>query len=108
MEWGGLEKDTALDVFDVLRTDEDALESIFSVQVIYWRRSDTHDSVQNSRPALVLVFLHGLEEHFFVFGDRHLLVDKKLVAGLVVWLEGKAFRECRVHGIDINVHCFPH
>jgi hypothetical protein len=33
VEWGGLEKDTALDVFDVLRTDEDALESNFQYRL---------------------------------------------------------------------------
>jgi len=85
VEGGGLEEDSALDVVDVCLAEEDG------------------DSVQNSLPSLVFVLLHSLQEHLSVLGNGHLLVDEKLVAGLVMRLEGEAFGKCRVHGIDIDI-----
>jgi hypothetical protein len=63
-----------------------------------------YDSVQDCFPPLVFVFPHGLQEHFAVFGNGHLLVDEELVAGLVVWFERETLRECRIHRVDIDVH----
>lgn len=63
-----------------------------------------YDSVQDCFPPPVFVFLHGLQEHFAVFRDGHLLVDEELVAGLVVWFEGETLRECWIHRVDIDVH----
>lgn len=63
-----------------------------------------YNSVQDGRPTLVLVLLHCLKEHFLVLGNGHLLVDKQLVASLVVRLEWEALGELGIHGVDINVH----
>jgi hypothetical protein len=49
--------------------------------------SATYDSVQDGFPTLVFVLFYGLQEHFSVLGNRHLLVDEELIASLVVWFE---------------------
>ena len=68
------------------------------------RGKGPYDAVKHCFPALVLVLLDCLKEHLPVLGDGHLLINEELVAGLVVGLEGEAFREGWVHGIDIDVH----
>jgi hypothetical protein len=63
-----------------------------------------YNACENGFPALVFALLYRLEEQLLILWDGHLLIHQQLVAGLIVWLEGKALRKCRVHRINVDIY----
>lgn len=64
----------------------------------------TYNACENSFPTLVFALRYCLEKQLLVLWDGHLLVHQQLVAGLIVWLEGKALRKCRIHRINVDIY----
>jgi hypothetical protein len=64
----------------------------------------TYNACEDSFPALVFTLLYRLEKQLLILGDGHLLVHQQLVAGLVVWLKGKALRKGWIHRINVDIY----
>lgn len=69
-----------------------------------WKEK-THNTAVDCLPALVLVITDGLQEHLSVLGQKHVLAGDELVAGLVVWFDGKSSGEGGIHRVHVNIHC---
>lgn len=64
----------------------------------------TYNACEDSFPALVFALLYRLDKQLLILWDGHLFVHQQLVTGLIVWLEGKALRKCRIHRINIDIY----